>query len=221
MEPEFYLKISTGKSYSNEKSTEAICEWRLNCGNYMMNGSDRQLMCYATVCNQYIPSVYHPYKTFRQFFLALYCRQTPYCFCFKNLDVSRGLGGVSQDEWVPRAHLARGAQRGVPGGLSGPTRPGIHHPALDKHLNFYYSPCFTTYFAIRYVSATRNPGTNQPAAVMCRPLCRGIPFCYQLHDHCPFRVCVTNSCVCILHVTDKSTQFQLLTMGSFLHHWKH
>ena len=56
-------------------------------------------------------------------------------------------------------------------GLSGPTRPGIHHPALGKHLNFYYSPCFTTYFAIRYVSATRNPGTNQPAAVMCRPLC--------------------------------------------------
>ena len=31
----------------------------------------------------------------------------------------------------------------VPGGLWGPTRPGIHHPALGKHLNFYYSPCFT------------------------------------------------------------------------------
>ena len=45
--------------------------------------------------------------------------------------------------WVPRAHLELGAAGLVPGGLWGPTRPGIHHPALGKHLNFYYSPCFT------------------------------------------------------------------------------
>ena len=60
-----------------------------------------------------------------------------------NQDVCRGLGGVSQDEWVPRAHLARGAQRRSPDGLWGPTRPWIPNQALGKHLNYHYSPCFT------------------------------------------------------------------------------
>ena len=55
---------------------------------------------------------------------------------FKNQNVCRGLGGVSQDEWDPRAHLAQGTQLQGPAGLRGPTRHEIHHPALSKHLNF-------------------------------------------------------------------------------------
>ena len=41
MELEFYLKSSTGRSYSNKNNTETICEWRLNCGKYVMNRTDR------------------------------------------------------------------------------------------------------------------------------------------------------------------------------------
>ena len=55
-----------------KNNTEAICEWRLSCGTYVMNGTDLQLVRYSTVCTQYITSMYYPYKTFRQFFLALY-----------------------------------------------------------------------------------------------------------------------------------------------------
>ena len=49
MEFEFYLKISTGMSYSNIKNnTEGICEWRPKCGKYVMNGTDWQLVSYYT-----------------------------------------------------------------------------------------------------------------------------------------------------------------------------
>ena len=41
----------------------------------MMNRTELQLVCYSTFCNQYIASMYYPYKTFRQFFLALYSTQ--------------------------------------------------------------------------------------------------------------------------------------------------
>ena len=82
MELEFYFKSSTGKSNSTYKNnTEAICEWRLTCGKYVMNGTDLQLVCYSTFCKQYITSMYYPYKTFRQFYLALYSTQISYCFC--------------------------------------------------------------------------------------------------------------------------------------------
>ena len=80
MELEFYLKNYTDKSYSNIKiNTEAICEWKFNCGKYVMNGTEWQLACYSTVCNQYIASVDCSYVSFRQFFLALYSAQTSYC----------------------------------------------------------------------------------------------------------------------------------------------
>ena len=69
MELEFYLKSSTGRSYSNKNNTEAICEWRLNYGKYVMNRTDLQLVCYSTFCNQYIASMYYPYKHFVSFFL--------------------------------------------------------------------------------------------------------------------------------------------------------
>ena len=49
-----------------------------------MNGTDLQLVCYSTFCKQYIASMYYSYKTFRQFFLALYSTQISYCFCFFN-----------------------------------------------------------------------------------------------------------------------------------------
>ena len=42
-------------------------------------------------------------------------------------DVIVMLSDVSQDEWVPRAHLARGVERRVPGGIWGRMRLGIHH----------------------------------------------------------------------------------------------
>ena len=67
MELEFYLKSSTGRSYSNKNNTEAICEWRLYCGKYVMSRTDLQLVCYSKFCNQYIASMFYPYKTFRQF----------------------------------------------------------------------------------------------------------------------------------------------------------
>ena len=54
MELEFYLKSSTGRSYSNKNNTVAICEWRLYCGKYVMNRTDLQLVCYSKFCNQYI-----------------------------------------------------------------------------------------------------------------------------------------------------------------------
>ena len=44
-----------------------------------MNGTDLQLVCCSTFCKQYIDSMY-PYKTFRQFFLALYSTQIYHCF---------------------------------------------------------------------------------------------------------------------------------------------
>ena len=69
MELEFHLKSSTGRSYSNKNNTEAICEWRLNCGKYVMNRTDLQLVCYSIVCNQYIASMYYPYKHFVSFSL--------------------------------------------------------------------------------------------------------------------------------------------------------
>ena len=69
MELEFHLKISTGRSYSNKNNTEAICEWRLDCGKYVMNRTDLQLVCYSTVYNQYIASMCHPYKHFVSFSL--------------------------------------------------------------------------------------------------------------------------------------------------------
>ena len=69
MELEFYLKSSTGRSYSNKNNTEAIFEWKFNCVKYVMNRTDLQLVCYSTFCNQYIASMYYPYKTFRQFSL--------------------------------------------------------------------------------------------------------------------------------------------------------
>ena len=43
-----------------------------------MSGNDCQLVCYSTIWNKHIASVYHPYNTFRQFFFALYLTQT-YC----------------------------------------------------------------------------------------------------------------------------------------------
>ena len=46
-----------------------------------MNGTDLQLVCYSTFCKQYVDSMYYPYKTFRQFFLALYSTQISHCFC--------------------------------------------------------------------------------------------------------------------------------------------
>ena len=58
--------------YKND--TEAICE-------YVVNGTDLQLVCYSTFCKQYTASMYYPYKTFRQFFFALYSTQISYCFC--------------------------------------------------------------------------------------------------------------------------------------------
>ena len=64
IELEFYLKSSTGEFYSNIRTTEAICEWKLNCGKYVMNGTDLQLVCYSTFCKQYIASMYYPYNTF-------------------------------------------------------------------------------------------------------------------------------------------------------------
>ena len=69
MELEFHLKSSTGRSYSYKNNTEAICEWRLNYGKYVMNRTDLQLVCYSTVCNQYIASMYYPYKHFVSFSL--------------------------------------------------------------------------------------------------------------------------------------------------------
>ena len=72
---------STGRSYSNKNNTEAICEWRLYCGKYVMNRTDLELVCYSKFCNQYIASMNYPYKTFRQFFLAQYSTQISYCFC--------------------------------------------------------------------------------------------------------------------------------------------
>ena len=69
MELEFYLKSSTGRSYSEKNNTEVICEWRLNCGKYVMNRTDLQLVCYSTICNQYIVPMYYPYKHFVSFFL--------------------------------------------------------------------------------------------------------------------------------------------------------
>ena len=63
-------------------NTGAMCEWRLNCGKYVINGTDWQLVCYSnTFCNQYIASVYYRYKTFCQFFPTLYSTQTSHCFC--------------------------------------------------------------------------------------------------------------------------------------------
>ena len=47
-------------------------------------------------------------------------------------------GGVSQDELV-QDHLARGACAEGQVGWD-PTKPGIHHPAISKNLNFSYSP---------------------------------------------------------------------------------
>ena len=66
---ELHLKSSTGRSYSNKSNTEAICEWRLNCGKYVMNRTDLQLVCYSTVCNQYIAYMNYPYKHFVSFSL--------------------------------------------------------------------------------------------------------------------------------------------------------
>ena len=43
-----------------KNNTEAICEWRLRCGKYVMNGTDWQLVCYSAFCNQYIASAYYP-----------------------------------------------------------------------------------------------------------------------------------------------------------------
>ena len=64
-----------------KNNTEAICEWRLYCGKYVMNRTDLQLVCYSKFCNQYIASMNYPYKAFRRFFLALYSTQISYCFC--------------------------------------------------------------------------------------------------------------------------------------------
>ena len=76
------FESSTGEPYWIYKNnTEAICEWRLNCGKYVMNGTDLQRDCYSTFCKQYIASMYYPYKTFRQFYLALYATPISYCFC--------------------------------------------------------------------------------------------------------------------------------------------
>ena len=36
---------------------------------YVMNGTDWQLVYYSTFSNQYVASVYYPYKTFRRFLL--------------------------------------------------------------------------------------------------------------------------------------------------------
>ena len=58
-----FFENSTGKSYSNIKITQS-----LNCGKYVMYGTDWQLVCYSTFCNQYTASECYPYKTFRQFF---------------------------------------------------------------------------------------------------------------------------------------------------------
>ena len=55
-----------------KNNTEAICEWRLNCGKYVMNGTDLQLVCYSTFCKQYIASMYYSYKTFLVSFPLLY-----------------------------------------------------------------------------------------------------------------------------------------------------
>ena len=52
--------------YTN--NTEAISDWRLNCGKYVMNGTDWQLVCYSTFCSQYIASVYYPYKNISSVF---------------------------------------------------------------------------------------------------------------------------------------------------------
>ena len=52
--------------------TEAICECRLNCSKYVMNGNAWQLVCYSTFSNQYITSMYYPCKTFRQFFCSIF-----------------------------------------------------------------------------------------------------------------------------------------------------
>ena len=41
-----------------QNNTEAMCEWRLNWGKYVMNGTDWHLVCYSTVFNQYIATVY-------------------------------------------------------------------------------------------------------------------------------------------------------------------
>ena len=62
-----------------KNNTEAICEWKLNCGKYVMNGTEWQLACYSTFCNQYIASVDCSYETFRQFSLALYSAQASFC----------------------------------------------------------------------------------------------------------------------------------------------
>ena len=51
--------------YKND--TEAICEWRLNCGKYVMNSTDLTLVCIFTFCNQYIAFMYYPYKHFVSF----------------------------------------------------------------------------------------------------------------------------------------------------------
>ena len=61
--------------------SEAISEWNIKCGEYVMNGTVWQLVCYSTFYNQYIASGYYTYKAFHQFFLALYYTQTFYCFC--------------------------------------------------------------------------------------------------------------------------------------------
>ena len=63
-----------------KNNTEAICEWKPQCGEYVVNGTHWQLVWYSTFCNPYITSVYYPYKTFRQFSLALYSTQTSYRF---------------------------------------------------------------------------------------------------------------------------------------------
>ena len=52
-------------------------------------------------------------------------------------------------------------------------------------------------YVLGWPNSIRGPrwGTESELATNLRGPGRGIPFCYQLHDHCPFRVCVTNSCV--------------------------
>ena len=81
MELEFYLKSSTSKSHSNiRNNTEAICEWRLRYGKYMMNVTDWHLICDSTFCNQYKASVHYPYKHFVSFSLLYILRKHSIAF---------------------------------------------------------------------------------------------------------------------------------------------
>ena len=65
----------------------------------------------------------------------------------------------------PTWHEALGIhERFVPGGLWGPTRPGIQNPVLGKHLNFYHSPWFTINLQnLRCLNSQYNTETSQPA----------------------------------------------------------